>query len=99
MYKVVLTAVDENAGVETYKEELFDGHLFASKDSAEVQMLRAMNEELSDLNQPDAYNTPRTQVYIADLNGGHSAIIRLWDGDQSWDITYYDIERVKLHNA
>ena len=40
---------------------------------------------------PDADNTPHTSVFIADLNGEHDATVRMWDGDDYWDVTHYDI--------
>ena len=57
-------------------------------------MLRVMNDELSLLNEPDENNTPHTAVFIADLDGEHDAIIRLWDGDDYRDVSYYDIYEV-----
>lgn len=94
MFKIILTAMDSNANVEPYTEELGNGKLFETHDKAEIYMLYTMNDELSELNQPDAYNTPHTRVFIADLDGEHDAIIRLWDGEDYWDITYYDIVEV-----
>ena len=96
MYKVVLTAMDANANEEPYKEVLNDGNSFDTKENAEIYMLRAMIEEVSDLNQPDAYNTPHTKVFIADLDGDHDAIVRLWDGEDYWDVSYYDIEETVI---
>lgn len=93
MFKIVLTAMDANVGTEPYLEDI--GSLFENRDRAEIYMLHTMNEELSELNQPDAYNTPHTRVFIADLNGEHDAIIRLWDGDDYWDVSYYDIVEVE----
>lgn len=95
MYKIILTAMDSNAKVEPYEEELNDGQLFDTHDKAELYMLRTMNEELSSLNEPDAYNTPHTRVFIADLDGDHDAVIRLWDGEDYCDVTYYDIVEVE----
>ena len=92
MFKIVLTAMDANANVAPYTEEI--GARFRFHDEAEIHMLRAMNDELSNLNRPDAYNTPHTRVFIADLDGEHDAIIRLWDGEDYWDVSYYDIEEV-----
>lgn len=93
MFKIVLTAMDSNANVKPYAEEI--GMTFETHDKAEIYMLHTMNEELSELNEPDAYNTPHTRVFIADLDGEHDAIIRLWDGDDYWDVTYYDIVEIK----
>ena len=94
MFKIILTAMDSNARVKPYTEELNNGELFKTKEDAEIYMFLAMNDELSDLNQPDENNTPHTGVFIADLNGEHDAIIRLWDGDDYWDVSYYDIVEV-----
>lgn len=91
-FKIVLTAMDSNTNDEPYTEEI--GETFDSRIEAEVYMLHTMNEELSSLNEPDAYNTPHTRVFIADLDGDHDAIIRLWDGDDYWDVTYYDIVEI-----
>jgi hypothetical protein len=96
MFRVVLTAMDANVNVEPYKEVLNDGISFDTRESAEIYMLRAMTEEVSELNQPDAYNTPHTRVFIADFDGDHDAIVRLWDGDDYWDVSYYDIEETIL---
>lgn len=104
-FKIVLTAMDSNTSEEPYTEEI-EG-VFDSRVEAEVHMLHTMNEELSSLNEPDAYNTPHTRVFIADLDGEHDAIIRLWDGDDYWDVTYYDIVEIseeqdmnkKCHNC
>lgn len=91
MYKIVLTAMDANVNVEPYEEVLGNGRLFYTREGAEIYMLHAMNDELSSLNQPDENNTPHTRVFIADLDGEHDAIIRMWDGDDYWDVSYYDI--------
>ena len=91
-FKIVLTAMDSNANVEPYTEE-FDVR-FESRKEAEIWMLHTMNDELSNLNEPDVDNTPHTRVFIADLNGEHDAIIRLWDGEDYFDVTYYDIVEV-----
>lgn len=98
MFRVVLTAMDANANVKPYKEVLNEGNAFDTRENAEIYMLRAMTEEVSELNQPDAYNTPHTRVFIADLDGDHDAIVRLWDGDDYWDVSYYDIKETIILN-
>ena len=94
MFKIILIAMDSNANIKPYTEEVLDGRLFETREKAEINMLHVMNDELSELNQPDAYNTPPTRVFVADLDGEHDAIIRLWDGDDYWDVSYYDIVEV-----
>lgn len=94
MYRVILTAKDANANVKPYKEVLNEGNHFTTRERAEIYMLQTMIEEVSELNRPDTYNTPHTRVFIADLDGDHDAIVRLWDGDDYWDVSYYDIEEV-----
>ena len=93
MYKIILTCMDANAAIEPYEEEI--KQLFKNRDEAEIYMLHTVNDEVSNLNQPDANNTPHTEVFIADLNGEHDAIVRLWDGEDYWDVTYYDIVEVE----
>ena len=92
MFKIILTAMDANTSVASYTEEI--GGRFKSHTDAEIYMLHTMNDELSNLNCPDVNNTPHTRVFIADLNGEHDAIIRMWDGDDYWDVSYYDIKKV-----
>lgn len=64
---------------------------FASKCEAESEMLYAVIDELNSLNAPDENNTPHTRVFLADLDGDHDAIIRMWDGDDYMNVTVYDI--------
>lgn len=90
MYKIILTCFDSNIKVEPYKEEI--EQKFNTREEAEIFMLHEMNDELSCLNEPDENNTPHTRVFIADLDGEHDAIIRMWDGEDYRDVTYYDIE-------
>lgn len=94
MYRIVLTCFDSNIKAESYKEEIEQE--FNSREDAEIFMLRSMNDELSTLNQPDENNVPHTRVFIADLDGEHDAIVRMWDGNDYWDVTYYDIEGDEL---
>ena len=90
MYKIVLTCFDieSNSHIEESEQR------FNSKEKAEIFMLRLMNDELQNLNEPDENNTPHTRVFIADLEGMHDAIVRMWDGDDYWDVTYYDIVEI-----
>ena len=92
MYRIVLTAMDSDPKIEPYVEKV--GELFKTYEQTEIYMLRVMNDELSLLNEPDENNTPHTAVFIADLDGEHDAIIRLWDGDDYRDVSYYDIYEV-----
>lgn len=90
-YKIILTAFEPGA-IEPYHEDV--GPIFENYDKAEIYMLRAVNDELSYLNKPDENNTPTTSVFIADLDGDHDAIIRMWDGDDYWTVGVYDITEV-----
>ena len=92
MYRIVLTAMNSDPKIEPYVETV--GELFKTYEQTEIYMLRVMNDELSLLNEPDENNTPHTAVFIADLDGEHDAIIRLWDGDDYRDVSYYDIYEV-----
>ena len=92
MYRIVLTAMNSDPKIEPYVEKV--GELFKTYEQTEIYMLRVMNDELSLLNEPDENNTPHTAVFIADLDGEHDAIIRLWDGDDYRDVSYYDIYEV-----
>lgn len=92
MYRIVLTAMNSDPKIEPYVETV--GKLFKTYEQTEIYMLRVMNDELSLLNEPDENNTPHTAVFIADLDGEHDAIIRLWDGDDYRDVSYYDIYEV-----
>ena len=90
-YKIILTAMDYNPEIKPYEEEIGKDITFTTREQAEIYMLYSMNDELSSLNEPDVNNTPHTRVFIADLDGEHDAIIRMWDGDDYWDVSYYDI--------
>lgn len=90
-YKIILTAMDYNPEIKTYQEEIGINTIFTSREQAEIYMLHSMNDELSSLNKPDADNTPHNRVFIADLDGEHDAIIRMWDGEDYYDVSYYDI--------
>lgn len=96
MYRIVLTAMDSDIKIDPYVEKV--GELFKTYEQTEICMLRVMNDELSLLNEPDENNTPHTAVFIADLDGEHDAIIRLWDGDDYRDVSYYDIYEVSTDN-
>lgn len=87
MYSIITTCFDTK---NVKHKEKFD-ITFPTRETAEISMLHCVNNEVSDLNMPDANNTPHTRVFIADLNGEHDAIVRMWDGDDYWDVTYYDI--------
>ena len=91
IYKIILTGMHYKSESEPYEEEIGTDINFTTREEAEIYMLHSMNDELSSLNEPDANNTPHTRVFIADLDGDHDAIIRMWDGDDYWDVSYYDI--------
>jgi hypothetical protein len=90
-YKIILTEMYPDPEIKPKKEEITTAYELTTREQAEIYMLHIMNDELSLFNKPDIDNTPHNSVFIADLDGEHDAIIRMWDGDDYWDVSYYDI--------
>lgn len=68
---------------------------YDTREEAMIALLSAVIEDTTELNTPsEETNQMWNKEFLADLNGDHVAIIRLWDGSDYLDVAYYDIIRV-----
>lgn len=70
-------------------------HPYDTREEAMIALLTAVIEDTTELNTPsEEAGQMWNKEFLADLNGDHVAIIRLWDGSDYLDVAYYDIIRV-----
>ena len=93
MYKIILTSFNPDKNIEPTVVRY--GPIFKTEESAKLFMLYSVNDCLSELNTPGENSTPVRGVFIADLNGEHDAIIRLWEGQDYRIVMHFDIEEIQ----
>lgn len=97
MYRIVLTCWDKDVP-NPYAD--FVSEMFDTEEKALAVIRSCVKDELESLNDReyddvDVIEYPsETDAFKADFDGDNDAIIRLWDGDDYWPVTAYNVHKV-----